>query len=184
MLAESRSTTYFNGKEQPVASGKREFYTLPGGKPKRKFNFQVKVVLAVIAIFAVALLYTATEAKITSYGYEINQLKQSIEEVENTNAQYRLEIEQLSSPERLSEYAAQNLSMVQPDGSNIKYVAMNTKTMASQPAMTASVPSGQHVEIEVLEEESHPVLAALAKIFDDYIVLWNKEQTELTASVD
>ncbi len=62
-----------------------------------------------------ALLYTATEARITAYGYEINQLKQSIDRSFNANARYQLEIEELSSPERLSAYAEENLDMVKPD---------------------------------------------------------------------
>ena len=53
-------------------------------------------------MFLMFLGYTSLGAKITTVGHEINELKQQIAEVENTNDRLMLEVEELSSPEAVS----------------------------------------------------------------------------------
>ncbi len=175
LAAKQQVNAYRESLENP---GKPDLYMISGKKRKRKMHYQAKTVLAVLCIFTMALLYTATEARITAYGYEINQLKQSIDAASNANARYQLEIEELSSPERLSAYAEENLDMVKPDDSSILYVDSQGITAAEAVSVFDSeVPSAQAASVEVIEGDTmHPVLATLNRMFNDYLVIWRDGQ--------
>ncbi len=182
MLAAKKQATACQDRIYTVT--KPNLYTIAGRKTKRKVRYQVKTVAAVLVIFAFSLLYTATESRITTYGYEINQLKQSITETENTNSRCLLEIEELSSPERISTYATESLGMVKPEDGYIQYVDSSAIVAAKNiSVMDSDVPSSQTASVEVVEGETmHPILATLNKMFNDYIVVWRDGASQHAAS--
>jgi len=182
LLAAKKQASVCSDKGNAIS--KPDLYTINGQKMKRKVRYQVKTVAAVLVIFSFGLLYTATESRVTTYGYEINQLKQSITETENANARVLLEIEELSSPERISTYATEALGMVKPQDGYIQYVDSSAIVAAKNiSVLDSNVPSSQVASVEVVEGESmHPILATLNKMFNDYIVVWRDGNSQHAAT--
>lgn len=87
----------------------------------RKLSPRQKLVCLFVVIFAMCLVYVSLEAKITQIGYSVNQLKADIAEAQEVNDRLMLEVEELSSPQRIAQYAGAEDGMVAVDENNILY---------------------------------------------------------------
>lgn len=102
-----------------------EVYTNNRNKTKkrhlRKLSQKQKLVLGLALVFSLSLVYVSLEAKITQVGYSVNQLQADIAEAQEANDRLMVEVEQLTSPERIAQYASENDGMVVADAQNIIY---------------------------------------------------------------
>ncbi len=145
-------------------------------EPKAKvkvFSVKVRMVLVVLVIFSLALAYTAITAKITAYGYEVNNLKMAISEAESENGKLNLALESVYSPEQVALYAAENLNMALPSSSQVVYVLSDSTTATDSVAKTALktvLPSDQVVKVEVVDDSGrHPIWQALNSFLSNSI---------------
>lgn len=157
--------------EQEI-SVNRDFEVLTTERKKTRLaainEFKVKTLLLVITTVILLLAYTAITAKVTMYGYEINNTKVAIAEVENTNSQLIIEVESLSAPARIEAYATTELGMVVPDESTIIYsttasIAVADEDKASITGFSSTVASNT-ATIEVLDTDIHPLIAGFKEI--------------------
>lgn len=87
----------------------------------RKLSSKQKLMICLLVVFSCSLFYVALEAKITQTGYEINQLRAEVDTATEVNQRLMLEVEQLSAPERIAQYAAENEGMTAVGDENILY---------------------------------------------------------------
>lgn len=87
----------------------------------RRFD-SVRLALGVIAILVYLLGVAFVEAKITTAGVEVNQLKADIAATEAEIAKADLTIGAKASLERIESYAALNLGMVYPEAGNVHFL--------------------------------------------------------------
>jgi cell division protein FtsL len=82
--------------------------------------------IACVTACALILCFSlvAVEAKLGKVGYEINEVKTQITELEAQCEVADLEIEQMKSLERIESYAKNNLGMVSIESSDIIYLNM------------------------------------------------------------
>lgn len=148
-------------------------------KKQQVKRVKVRVTATVIAIFLIALAYTAMEAQITMYGYEINSTKLAIADIENTNAKLLLQVEELSSPQRIANYAITQLGMVQPTSDHILYKKVGMDIAAAGSAVVADsgtstgmdtvVPTASSASVTVIKGEGvHPIFATISKFISQY----------------
>ncbi|GEM_PF-4508493 len=144
-------------------------------EPKAKvkvFSVKVRMVLVVLVIFSLALAYTAITAKITAYGYEVNNLKMAISEAESENGKLNLALESVYSPEQVALYAAENLDMALPSSSQVVYVLSDSPATDSvaKTALKTVLPSDQVVKVEVVDDSGrHPIWQALNSFLSNSI---------------
>lgn len=110
----------------------------------RKLSSKQKLVICLLLVFGCSLFYVALEAKITQTGYKINQLQAEVDTATEANQRLMLEVEQLSSPERIAQYATENEGMTTVEDENILYandVAAESTVDATSAATEADATS-------------------------------------------
>ncbi|MDD2569251.1 MAG: hypothetical protein PHN47_00345 [Clostridia bacterium] len=195
MLAARQFLNESSNVVQKQAKAKLELLNQERVCQKKERNKRVKfrITFTVVAILLVALTYTAMEAKITMYGYEINTTKLAIADIENDNAKLLLQVEELSSPERIAAYAVTELGMVQPTADHILYKEISSEIAVTGNAMVAEakassgmdtvVPTSAAASIEVIEgKEVHPVVSAITKLISQYKSALNSKQMGMLAN--
>jgi cell division protein FtsL len=145
-------------EEQPKVH--LEVYTNDKKKTKhrhlRKLSPKQKLIVCLIVIFSMSLFYVALEAKITQVGYSVNQLQSDIAEAQKENDRLMLEVEELSSPERIAQYAGVNDGMKVVDESSILYadieIADNQNTADGSENITDSGNSNNAADSNISTE--------------------------------
>jgi cell division protein FtsL len=87
-------------------------------RPKSRVTprfFKFLYVSAVVCLFCSGLYFCSLALGIATKGYEINQLKKEISDLETTNERLRLEIVRLDSLERVEMVAYNELGMKKPE---------------------------------------------------------------------
>lgn len=147
-----------------------EVYT--NNKPKhkkrhlRKLSQKQKLVFCLVMIFALSLVYVSLEAKITQVGYAVNQLKSDISDAQEANDRLMLEVEQLSSPERIAQYAEEKDNMVVAGEGNVLYADIETPEQAAdEQNSTAAATEQQTAEKTEMEKSG---LGPVASVIDKF----------------
>lgn len=129
-----------------------EVYTNNRHKTKkrhlRKLSQKQKLVVCLALVFSLSLVYVSLEAKITQVGYSINQLQADITEAQEANDRLMVEVEQLTAPERIAQYAAENDGMVVAEANNIIYadIEVGKKTTAREESEAAAAGRAEDVK--------------------------------------
>ena len=143
-------------------------------KQKRKHALEVNMMVCAGIMFLMFLGYTSLGAKITTVGHEINELKQQIAEVENTNDRLMLEVEELSSPEALAAFAEKEMGMVQTTEANVIYQEFSDSVksdlqIAQSDSLNTVVAAQGSASVEVVDDSaSHPILDTLHSLIQNF----------------
>lgn len=87
----------------------------PEPKPKLRPRFYKFVTVGIVGcLFCSGLFLSSLAAGVTTRGYEINSLKNEINNLETANERLRLEIAQMDSLERVEAFALAELGMKKP----------------------------------------------------------------------
>lgn|GEM_PF-1788152 len=128
-----------------------------------------RIILAsiVVGAFLLAFTFISIEAKITSYGYQVTQLKEQTEDIQNQSDRLDLEIASLNSLNRIENYALTNLDMVYPDIKNVGYldvsgsVAVADSSQRNSETLTSSQTTNG-------DSSAHPFWTAIGDLFSKY----------------
>jgi cell division protein FtsL len=71
------------------------------------------------------MVYMAMEAKISSLAWQINQIKKGMNDLDADRERLKLEVENLSSVERVEAYASEHLDMMYPEAEDVMYLDFN-----------------------------------------------------------
>jgi cell division protein FtsL len=147
---ESRRWQVLNGKALEKKTNKRRGDT-------------AKLVVGVTAVLVYLLGITFMQAKISSAGHEINEIKATIAETETLSAQADLQIGKSSSLNYIESYAIAELGMVYPAANNVYFLDEES---------SSAIAAGRNpvvAEEEELVAEDHPlwknISAALGGFF-------------------
>lgn len=143
-------------------------------KQKKKHALEVNIMVCAGIMFLMFLGYTSLSAKVTTVGHEINELKQQIAEVDNTNDRLMLEVEELSSPEAIAAFAEKEMGMVQTTEANVIYqefsdsIKSDLQIAQSDSLSTVTAAQGS-ASIEVVEDsDAHPFLDTLHSFIQNF----------------
>jgi len=106
-----------------------------------------KIMAVILVCFALAFAFTYLEANIVACGYELNNTKAEIADVNNQIDRIKLKIEDSYSLASIEDYAINTLGMVYPDSSSVAYmqfdeinpVVAETEAESEEPVATISV---------------------------------------------
>jgi len=95
--------------------------------------------LAVLAGFALVMLYTYQTTRIITLGYQTEQVQSGISDLQNKNNQMELEIAELQTPERVAQIATTKLGMQEPqDFMVVSFSSGQTPSQESQSETSAA----------------------------------------------
>ena len=170
-----RAAQFFNIEEEREVLRQQELYILEKKEDRAKIHKKDKkiVIAAVIVCFLAAFGYIFSEAIISDLGYQVVNLKDEINTVQNKNDRISLEINQLQSMARLEEYATVNLAMIYPEQGKTTYMPISVAalTVEAQPQSAADEVSGLTVTVK----ENLFVNSFLASVSDLFGRYFNKE---------
>ncbi|MDR2712019.1 MAG: cell division protein FtsL [Clostridiales bacterium] len=112
-------------KRLPDARPLRQPRVLTKTKPKPLHQLRVILLGLVIILFCSAMVYMAMEAKISSLAWQINQIKKGMNDLDADRERLKLEVENLSSVERVEAYASEHLDMMYPEAEDVMYLDFN-----------------------------------------------------------
>ena len=159
--------------EEAQSFAQRRLRVLDGRAVREKRNARradiVKITLAVTAVMVYLLAVTMMEAKIGNLVNRINTLEADIEDTINASLRTDLEIGELSSLERIEEYATAELGMIRPGVEDIHYLngESSGRILAGQNQST------QELEAEPIEatiEQESTFLQSIGRLLKGY---WN-----------
>lgn len=149
----------------------RRLRVLTGAAAKEKANTRrsdvVKIALAAFSVLVYFLMSAFIEGQINLVNAEINTLKNDIAEMENEALKADLTIGELSSLERIEEYAIANLGMIAPASCETYY--LNEESSVAVARAQAGMPAPAAAEPVQTAEEStflHSVTAMIAGYFN------------------
>jgi cell division protein FtsL len=97
--------------------------------------------LAVLAGFALVMLYTYQTTRIITLGYQAEKVQSGISDLQSENNQMELEIAELQTPERVAQIATTKLGMQEPQ--DFMVVSFSSGQVSSQESQSkTSAPSG------------------------------------------
>jgi len=85
-------------------------------------KIKLRMVMAILAVFAAGLAVMCRYAIITKVSYQINQKQKAYEEIKNENSLLRVQIETKTDLNEIKEVAENRLGMQMPDKSQIIYI--------------------------------------------------------------
>jgi len=85
-------------------------------------KIKLRMVMAILAVFAAGLAVVCRYAIITKVSYQINQKQKAYEEIKNENSLLRVQIETKTDLNEIKEVAENRLGMQMPDKSQIVYI--------------------------------------------------------------
>ena len=85
-------------------------------------KIKLRMVMAILAVFAAGLAVMCRYAIITKVSYQINQKQKAYEQIRNENSLLRVQIETKTDLNELKEVAENRLGMQMPDKSQIVYI--------------------------------------------------------------
>ena len=85
-------------------------------------KIKLRMVMAILAVFAAGLAVMCRYAIITKVSYQINQKQKAYEEIKNENSLLRVQIETKTDLNEIKEVAENRLGMQMPDKSQIVYI--------------------------------------------------------------
>lgn len=112
-------------KRPPDARPLRQPRVLTKAKPKPLHQLRLILLGLAIIIFCSSLVYMAMEAKISSLAWQINQIKKDMSDLDTDRERLKLEVENLSSMERVEAYASEYLDMIYPEAKDVMYLDFN-----------------------------------------------------------
>ena len=83
---------------------------------------KLRMVMAILAVFAAGLAVMCRYAIITKISYQINQRQKVYESIRNENSMLRVEIETKTDLNEIKEVAETRLGMQMPDKSQVVYI--------------------------------------------------------------
>ena len=83
-------------------------------RDRRRMRELARLTLAVVVVGAALLAYTWLHLQLLSAGYRIEDLQQTVQELQHRERQLRLEESYLSSPPRVEARATEELGMAPP----------------------------------------------------------------------
>ncbi|NMA33127.1 MAG: cell division protein FtsL [Clostridiaceae bacterium] len=89
---------------------------------KSNRKVKIRMVMAILAVFAAGLAVMCRYAMITKISYQINQRQKAYEEIRNENSMLRVQIETMTDLNEIKEAAESRLGMQMPDKSQIVYI--------------------------------------------------------------
>ena len=110
----ARQLVYDVYEENQVLRAKKRY------KSNRKIK--LRMVVAILAVFAAGLAVMCRYAIITKVSYQINHREKVYEEIRNENSLLRVQIETKTDLNELKEIAESRLGMQMPDKSQIVYI--------------------------------------------------------------
>ena len=136
----ARQLEYDVYEENQVLKAKKRY------KSHRKIK--LRMVVAIIAVFAAGLVVMCRFAIITKLSYDLNRLEKDYERIRNENSLLKVQIETKTDLNEIKEAAEKRLGMQMPDKSQIIYikvprndytVVMTGKTQTTDEESLASV---------------------------------------------
>lgn len=85
-------------------------------------KIKLRMVMAILAVFAAGLAVMCRYAIITRIGYQINQRQKAYEMIRNENSLLRVQIETKTDLNEIKEIAENRLGMQMPDKNQIIYI--------------------------------------------------------------
>ncbi|HEY8349921.1 MAG TPA: cell division protein FtsL [Clostridia bacterium] len=85
-------------------------------------KIKLRMVMAILAVFAAGLAVMCRYAIITKVSYQINQKQKAYEQIRNENSLLRVQIETKTDLNEIKEVAENRLGMQMPDKSQIVYI--------------------------------------------------------------
>jgi cell division protein FtsL len=140
---------------------------MPKERKKQQVLHKDRKLIAIITAVVLALLFCCVmaEAQVNSVGYEINKTKEAITAMESKSQKLELEVEQLSSLNRIEEYAVNQLGMVNLQSSDIIYIDYNAGlTTAEAAAATTSQPAANDAAVADQAGSGGSLLDVLASL--------------------
>jgi cell division protein FtsL len=127
----ARQLEYDVYEENQVLKAKKRY------KSNRKIK--LRMVVAIIAVFAAGLAVMCRYAIITKMTYELNQLEKDYDKMRNENSVLKVQIETKTDLNEVKETAENRLGMQMPDKSQIIYIKVprNDYTVVMTPKTQA-----------------------------------------------
>jgi cell division protein FtsL len=110
----ARQLEYDVYEENKVLKEKRRY--------KKNRKIKLRMVAAIIAVFAAGLVVMCRFAIITKLSYDLNKLQKDYDQIRNENSMLKVQIESNTDLNRVKEVAEQKLGMQMPDKSQIIYI--------------------------------------------------------------
>jgi cell division protein FtsL len=110
----ARQLEYDVYEENQVLKAKKRY------KSHRKIK--LRMVVAIIAVFAAGLVVMCRFAIITKLSYDLNRLEKDYERIRNENSLLKVQIETKTDLNEIKEAAEKRLGMQMPDKSQIIYI--------------------------------------------------------------
>jgi cell division protein FtsL len=147
----------------------RRMHVLDGTAAREKANKRrgdaVKLAVSVAAILVYLLGITFMQAKISSAGHEINEIKAAIAETETLSAHADLQIGKSSSLNYIEAYASTELGMVYPAADNVYFLDEESSyTIASARNQVVAA------EEEQPADEEHPLWKNIGAAFENFFL--------------
>lgn len=132
---------------------------------------RMQLLASICVCFALIMGYMMLNTQVTTVGYEINQQMAANDDLRNENTRLLLQIEQETSPEKVSKFAEEHFNMVTPTEKSVIYYSRedmakaDTKVVRTGMAIDSqSIGSGT---LEIVEEaDSSGLLGMLASLWE------------------
>lgn len=143
-----------------------EIQQLKKRQAKARAVIKDRAVMALVVFcgFLMAFSFTWLEAKIGQCGYNINQLKAQIAQVETQSERLELEIADLASLARIEEYAAHKLGMKYPAHHNIAYIDYQPVEAARLAAAGGAQPQAAKIVVHQEGAASSSIIQGLYQL--------------------
>jgi cell division protein FtsL len=116
-----------------------------------KVNQKRKLLIkTAILVFSYALLLVFLCIKSATLGYQVEQLKLDVQNIETANNRLDYQIAEKSSLARVERVAVTNLGMYKPDSKTS--IAMDVKVQPVQVASTATAPDNTSISQKILDK--------------------------------
>lgn len=147
----------------------QQLYIIKKERAKAHILRHDKIVIAgiVITAFVLAFIFISIEAKITAYGYQVTELKEQIQDIENQSDRLDLEIASLNSLSRIENYALTKLNMVYPEINNIGYLDISGSVAVAE--SSGNNKSDASAQTATGDSSAHPFWTAIGNLFSQYL---------------
>lgn len=162
MLPEEKNYVYGSAAPKIDYDVYEENKVLKAKKKQRANNkIKVKLVFAILALFAAFLSVILMYAKITEVNYDLNKKNKEYNDKKNANIQLRLEIQKNLDLNRIKEIALTRLDMQEPDKYQVVYVRVPKKDV-----MKVAAIDGKNAEDKGVINLVSDVVSDITNFFD------------------
>lgn len=132
---------------------------------------RMQLLASICVCFALIMGYMMLNTQVTTVGYEINQQMAANDDLRNENTRLLLQIEQETSPEKVSKFAEEHFNMVTPTEDSVIYYSREdmakADTKVARTGMAIDSQSIGYGTLEVVEEaDSSGLLGMLASLWE------------------